>query len=282
MTDEKPFNPFGVRDARVTQITQQDAQLLADLAQEKPVDDTSSSLDRLREDLAQMQPGSQHAQDLRKVLGEFDDMRSYLHWELITAEQAAVIYDGLTDDKMVSNRRHPDSATIVPSEFFDELQRLEDVEDASNERTRAAAGKLHEVVRTDQDIADETFGTFETLLEEWFDWWRSSDEAPAKMDDALHVRTAMALMMREVNKAKSPEERAEIFDRMQERLLGPTPVPYVAVSNDELRFEIFRTAAAQPEQKVKVTHLPTGHIGRGATKEEALMDMYGNWGVSSV
>ena len=31
------------------------------------------------------------------------------------------------------------------------------------------------------------------LLVEWFRWWRDSDDAPAKMPEALHIRTAMLL-----------------------------------------------------------------------------------------
>lgn len=32
------------------------------------------------------------------------------------------------------------------------------------------------------------------LLVEWMRWWKTSDAAPAKMPDALHVRTALALL----------------------------------------------------------------------------------------
>lgn len=31
----------------------------------------------------------------------------------------------------------------------------------------------------------------ETLLHEWLTWWYKTDEAPAKMPNALHVRTAI-------------------------------------------------------------------------------------------
>lgn len=31
------------------------------------------------------------------------------------------------------------------------------------------------------------------LLQEWMKWWYETDEAPNKMPNALHVRTAVAL-----------------------------------------------------------------------------------------
>lgn len=31
------------------------------------------------------------------------------------------------------------------------------------------------------------------LLQEWHTWWEANDQAPAKMPEALHVRTALAL-----------------------------------------------------------------------------------------
>lgn len=33
----------------------------------------------------------------------------------------------------------------------------------------------------------------EELLKEWFFYWRTNDDMPAKMPDALHVRTAIYL-----------------------------------------------------------------------------------------
>lgn len=33
------------------------------------------------------------------------------------------------------------------------------------------------------------------LLAEWYQWWDTSAFAPAKMPNALHVRTAMALLL---------------------------------------------------------------------------------------
>ena len=34
-------------------------------------------------------------------------------------------------------------------------------------------------------------GTAGELLGEWYAWWLRSDDAPTKMPDALHVRTAL-------------------------------------------------------------------------------------------
>lgn len=36
------------------------------------------------------------------------------------------------------------------------------------------------------------------LLKEWFEWWEASDDAPAKMPNALHIRTALLLKMEEM------------------------------------------------------------------------------------
>ena len=36
------------------------------------------------------------------------------------------------------------------------------------------------------------------LLRQWMRWWASTDEAPAKMPDALHVRTAIFLTKNDV------------------------------------------------------------------------------------
>jgi hypothetical protein len=32
------------------------------------------------------------------------------------------------------------------------------------------------------------------LLAQWYAWWFASDEAPPKMPDALHIKTALFLM----------------------------------------------------------------------------------------
>lgn len=34
------------------------------------------------------------------------------------------------------------------------------------------------------------------LLREWYDWWWATEEAPAKMPDALHIRTATFFLLR--------------------------------------------------------------------------------------
>lgn len=39
----------------------------------------------------------------------------------------------------------------------------------------------------------EPLGSAESLLAEWFAWWRDTDELPVKLPDALHVRTALFL-----------------------------------------------------------------------------------------
>lgn len=37
--------------------------------------------------------------------------------------------------------------------------------------------------------------TPEKLLAEWFRWWRTNDDGPAKLPEGLHVRTAVWLTM---------------------------------------------------------------------------------------
>lgn len=37
------------------------------------------------------------------------------------------------------------------------------------------------------------------LLQEWFEWWQKDPDAPAKMPDALHVRTAIFLKINEMS-----------------------------------------------------------------------------------
>lgn len=44
------------------------------------------------------------------------------------------------------------------------------------------------------------------LLREWHDWWFGSDDAPAKMPNALHIRTAMVLDIPESPMLDEPEE----------------------------------------------------------------------------
>lgn len=34
-----------------------------------------------------------------------------------------------------------------------------------------------------------------SLLREWLTWWSSSDEAPPKLPNALHVRTTLVLLV---------------------------------------------------------------------------------------
>lgn len=61
-----------------------------------------------------------------------------------------------------------------------------------------AVEELCDVLGTTHE-AKFTYGDTEALLAEWFQWWADTDEAPAKMPDALHVRTGMALLTRGVD-----------------------------------------------------------------------------------
>lgn len=54
----------------------------------------------------------------------------------------------------------------------------------------------------------------ELLLLEWLVWWRDSDESPAKMPAALHVRTAVWLIM------QAESEGADIATVAREILRG--------------------------------------------------------------
>lgn len=45
------------------------------------------------------------------------------------------------------------------------------------------------------EAATEFFGNPEGLLREWYDWWESSLEGPAKMPNSLAVRTACFLQV---------------------------------------------------------------------------------------
>jgi hypothetical protein len=40
-------------------------------------------------------------------------------------------------------------------------------------------------------------GDADSLLREWFDWWTKDADAPVKLPNALHVRTAMYLTPRD-------------------------------------------------------------------------------------
>lgn len=54
------------------------------------------------------------------------------------------------------------------------------------------------------------------LLAEWFAWWEDSDEAPAKLPGALHVRTALLL---------NAEAEDAFYARHAERFIIPDPDP---------------------------------------------------------
>lgn len=166
-------------------------------------------------------------------------------------------------------------------------QALADILNAYDEERLAA-------MRT-PSAADEAFGTPWELLAQWYDWWRNTDEAPAKMPDALHVRTAMALMMHEVDGTSSAEERAAAFDRMQDRLLVKTaqvtpPQEEIghhrrqalilgSLNHADLKFEPCWGVA---DARVKVTHAPTGRTGYGGSEVAAMMNLAETWDAQSV
>lgn len=142
--------------------------------------------------------------------------------------------------------------------------------------------------------ADAAFGTPWELLAQWYDWWRNTDEAPVKMPDALHVRTAMALMMHEVDGTSSAEERAAAFDRMQDRLLVKTaqvtpPQEEIghhrkqalilgSLNHADLKFEPCWGVA---DARVRVTHTPTGRTGYGGSDVAAMMNLAETWDAQS-
>ena len=64
------------------------------------------------------------------------------------------------------------------------------------------------------------------LLTEWFEWWSGNDDAPAKLPDALQVRTAIALTGAGV-------DVTDLLVVVQPELEGmPPPVPSVPVVSD--------------------------------------------------
>ena len=61
-----------------------------------------------------------------------------------------------------------------------------------------------DALRTAQEALDtKPFEDPNTLLELWFDWWRTNPDAPVKMPDGLHVRTAIHLKYREATEEPS-------------------------------------------------------------------------------
>lgn len=61
----------------------------------------------------------------------------------------------------------------------------------------------------------------EDLLREWFEWWRSDSHAPAKIPNALHVRTAMHLEERRLREGGSGLSTSDL--ELAEKVLGPDP-----------------------------------------------------------
>jgi hypothetical protein len=62
-----------------------------------------------------------------------------------------------------------------------------------------------------------------SLLREWYAWWQNSDAAPAKMPDALHVRTAVFLTLRGRVRdmlAREAAEAEDVADAEERRGLG--------------------------------------------------------------
>jgi hypothetical protein len=56
--------------------------------------------------------------------------------------------------------------------------------------------------RTEATLGQATAKVVELrdLLQEWLEWWEVADQAPAKMPNALHIRTAVALARRKGTK----------------------------------------------------------------------------------
>ncbi len=76
--------------------------------------------------------------------------------------------------------------------------------EAAQQRLAALAGREGSAervkeIRTEMDAADESP---EELLRAWFHWWRQCDDAPAKLPDALHVRTAAYLTVRAIENGR--------------------------------------------------------------------------------
>lgn len=47
----------------------------------------------------------------------------------------------------------------------------------------------------------------EVLLREWASWWLETEDAPVKMPDALHVRTAIYFTTKSLNQSSKKEVR---------------------------------------------------------------------------
>ncbi len=53
---------------------------------------------------------------------------------------------------------------------------------------------------TFQEAGKDPFNLFDPmrLLAEWYNWWSTTDTAPCKMPNSLHIRTAMVLSKRDM------------------------------------------------------------------------------------
>lgn len=61
------------------------------------------------------------------------------------------------------------------------------------------ADEAHEALRVAREaLAAQSTEDPDVLLDAWYDWWRTSLDAPAKMPNGLHVRTAIHLKYQEL------------------------------------------------------------------------------------
>jgi hypothetical protein len=51
----------------------------------------------------------------------------------------------------------------------------------------------------------EVTGTAESLLREWYTWWKETPDAPVSMPGALHVRTALLIEVPDMLRAPQEE-----------------------------------------------------------------------------
>lgn len=65
------------------------------------------------------------------------------------------------------------------------------------------ADEAHEALRIAQEALEvPVLDDPDELLDAWYDWWRTNPDAPAKMPEGLHVRTAIHLKYRELIEEK--------------------------------------------------------------------------------
>lgn len=88
--------------------------------------------------------------------------------------------------------------TALPELFFTVSQDLR------------SAVKAMESGQFDEGEPDATEPTAEELLRAWFHWWRTSDNAPTKMPDSLHIRTVAFLTAQAVADGRTVRGPADV------------------------------------------------------------------------